>query len=141
MVAPSKYQFVLVTPNKYLVFAAQQAFSQTSPTQSQSQTPLLLASLPTNAVAGPSTPTAAPPAPLTLKQQHITTIEGIVPALQNIIATVNLDCQLDLKTIVLHTRNAEYNCKHFTTVIMCIHDPKTSFSSSELVNLKVGIVL
>ena len=68
-----------------------------------------------NAVAGPSTPVAtsvpATPAPLTLEQQHITAVEGIVPTLQNIVATVNLDCRLDLKTIALHARNAEYNPK------------------------------
>lgn len=70
----------------------------------------------TNAVAGPSSPpsnTAGPstPAPLSLEQQHITAVEGIVPTLQNIVATVNLDCRLDLKTIALHARNAEYNPK------------------------------
>ena len=68
----------------------------------------------TTAVAGPSTPPAqipATPAPLTLEQQHITAVEGIVPTLQNIVATVNLDCRLDLKTIALHARNAEYNPK------------------------------
>jgi transcription initiation factor TFIID TATA-box-binding protein len=68
-----------------------------------------------NAVAGPSTPpasqTPATPAALTLEQQHITAVEGIVPTLQNIVATVNLDCRLDLKTIALHARNAEYNPK------------------------------
>jgi transcription initiation factor TFIID TATA-box-binding protein len=51
------------------------------------------------------------PVPLTLEQQHITAVEGIVPTLQNIVATVNLDCRLDLKTIALHARNAEYNPK------------------------------
>ena len=63
--------------------------------------------------AGPSTPPAdAPtPAPLSLERQHITAVEGIVPTLQNIVATVNLDCRLDLKTIALHARNAEYNPK------------------------------
>jgi transcription initiation factor TFIID TATA-box-binding protein len=68
----------------------------------------------TSAAAGPSTPPAqvpATPAPLTLEQQHITAVEGIVPTLQNIVATVNLDCRLDLKTIALHARNAEYNPK------------------------------
>jgi transcription initiation factor TFIID TATA-box-binding protein len=72
-------------------------------------------SQPQNAVAGPSTPPQAvvpsTPAPLTLEQQHITAVEGIVPTLQNIVATVNLDCRLDLKTIALHARNAEYNPK------------------------------
>ena len=50
------------------------------------------------------------PAPLTLKQ-HITTVGGIVLTLQNIITTANLDCRLNLKTIALHTGNAEYNPK------------------------------
>lgn len=62
------------------------------------------------AAAAPS-PVPATPAPLTLEQQHITAVEGIVPTLQNIVATVNLDCRLDLKTIALHARNAEYNPK------------------------------
>ena len=72
----------------------------------------------TATAAGPSTPPAqvpATPAPLTLEQQHITAVEGIVPTLQNIVATVNLDCRLDLKTIALHARNAEYNPKVGTT--------------------------
>jgi transcription initiation factor TFIID TATA-box-binding protein len=38
-------------------------------------------------------------------------VEGIVPTLQNIVATVNLNYRLDLKTIALHARNAEYNSK------------------------------
>lgn len=93
-----------------------------------------------NALAGPSTPapTAVPatPAPLTLEQQHITAVEGIVPTLQNIVATVNLDCRLDLKTIALHARNAEYNPKRFAAVIMRIRDPKTTaliFASGKMV--------
>ena len=57
------------------------------------------------------TPMPSTPVPLTLEQQHITAVEGIVPTLQNIVATVNLDCRLDLKTIALHARNAEYNPK------------------------------
>lgn len=92
------------------------------------------------AVAGPSTPPAntvpATPAPLTLEQQHITAVEGIVPTLQNIVATVNLDCRLDLKTIALHARNAEYNPKRFAAVIMRIRDPKTTaliFASGKMV--------
>lgn len=51
---------------------------------------------------------------------------GIVPLLQNIVATVNLDCRLDLKTIALHARNAEYNPKRFAAVIMRIREPKTT---------------
>lgn len=91
------------------------------------------------AAAGPTTvPTPVPstPVPLTLEQQHITAVEGIVPTLQNIVATVNLDCRLDLKTIALHARNAEYNPKRFAAVIMRIRDPKTTaliFASGKMV--------
>ncbi|KAF8590506.1 TBP-domain-containing protein [Ramaria rubella] len=86
----------------------------------------------------PATPSAAPatPQPLTLEQQHITAVDGIVPTLQNIVATVNLDCRLDLKTIALHARNAEYNPKRFAAVIMRIRDPKTTaliFASGKMV--------
>ena len=35
---------------------------------------------------------------------------------RNIVATVNLDCRLDLKTIALHARNAEYNPKVWTVL-------------------------
>lgn len=36
---------------------------------------------------------------------------GIVPQLQNVVATVDLGCKLELKDIALHARNAEYNPK------------------------------
>jgi transcription initiation factor TFIID TATA-box-binding protein len=88
----------------------------------QPQTKIQSPPSPPNAAAGPSTPAPAPAptAPLTLEQQHITAVEGIVPTLQNIVATVNLDCRLDLKTIALHARNAEYNpkvCIHFHSLL------------------------
>ncbi|KAM7268988.1 hypothetical protein ACFE04_024485 [Oxalis oulophora] len=51
---------------------------------------------------------------------------GIVPTLQNIVSTVNLDCKLDLKQIALQARNAEYNPKRFAAVIMRIREPKTT---------------
>ena len=64
-------------------------------------------------VTGPTTQTTVPatPAPLTLEQQHITAVEGIVSTFQNIVTAVNLDRRPDLKTIGLHARNAEYNPK------------------------------
>mmetsp|Transcript_45888 Transcript_45888/g.109947 ORF Transcript_45888/g.109947 Transcript_45888/m.109947 type:complete len:241 (-) Transcript_45888:168-890(-) len=61
---------------------------------------------------------------------------GIVPQLQNIVATVNLDCKLDLKTIAFHARNVEYNPKRFAAAIMRIRAPKTTaliFSSGKMV--------
>ncbi|OAX30625.1 TATA-box binding protein-like protein [Rhizopogon vinicolor AM-OR11-026] len=66
-------------------------------------------------------------------QQHITAVEGIVPTLQNIVATVNLDCCLDLKTIAFHARNAEYSPQ---AIIMRIRDSKTTaliFASGKMV--------
>jgi len=44
-----------------------------------------------------------------------TEASGIVPKLQNIVATVNLGVKLDLKGVALHARNAEYNPK----VLLC----------------------
>ena len=73
---------------------------------------------------------AAPP----LEDDATTT--DLVPTLQNIVATVNLDCRLDLKTIALHARNAEYNPKRFAAVIMRIRNPKTTaliFASGKMV--------
>lgn len=97
-----------------------------------------------SALAGPSpsaqasTPAvAATPRPVAHDEQtNITSVEGMVPTLQNIVATVNLDCRLDLKTIALHARNAEYNPKRFAAVIMRIRDPKTTaliFASGKMV--------
>ncbi|XVF14934.1 hypothetical protein REPUB_Repub09cG0103900 [Reevesia pubescens] len=59
-----------------------------------------------------------------------------IPVLQNIVSTVNLDCALDLKSIALHARNAEYNPRRFAAVIMRIREPKTTaliFSSGKIV--------
>ncbi|TID24833.1 TATA-box binding protein [Venturia nashicola] len=81
-----------------------------------------------NGVA-PATPAATPGA-------AINGVSGIVPTLQNLVATVNLNCRLDLKTIALHARNAEYNPKRFAAVIMRIRDPKTTaliFASGKMV--------
>eukprot|EP00878_Enallax_costatus_P000768 GHUV01000886.1.p1 GENE.GHUV01000886.1~~GHUV01000886.1.p1 ORF type:complete len:353 (+),score=113.09 GHUV01000886.1:316-1374(+) len=61
---------------------------------------------------------------------------GIVPLLQNVVATVDLGCKLELKDIALHARNAEYNPKRFAAVIMRIRDPKTTaliFASGKMV--------
>lgn len=58
------------------------------------------------------------------------------PILQNVVATANMQCHLDLKTIALKARNAEYNPKRFAAVIMRIREPKTTaliFSSGKMV--------
>ncbi|CAG8747109.1 11404_t:CDS:2 [Gigaspora margarita] len=109
----------------------------------------------TNAVAVPTTPlgtmynqamivdeqVSGPIDQLPAQSQNVA---GIVPQLQNIVATVNLGCKLDLKTIALHARNAEYNPKvlphcyalRFAAVIMRIREPKTTaliFASGKMV--------
>jgi len=61
---------------------------------------------------------------------------GIVPQLQNVVATVSLGCELELKKIALQARNSEYNPKRFAAVIMRIREPKTTaliFSSGKMV--------
>ena len=120
-------------------FQLPQPISQSQSQGSQSSQSSL--SKDNGAVAGPSTPPATPPpatpvpatpAPLTLEQQHITAVEGIVPTLQNIVATVNLDCRLDLKTIALHARNAEYNPKvgNYCFSSACMSNSRRSSSHS-----------
>ncbi|XP_040081623.1 TATA-box-binding protein-like [Oryx dammah] len=63
-------------------------------------------------------------------------IADLVPQLHNIVCTVNLGCKLDLKSIALLARNAEYNPKRFAAVIMRIREPRTTallFSSGKMV--------
>ena len=68
----------------------------------------------------------------TLRGDH-----GVNVILQNIVATVNLGVtNLDLKSIALHARNAEYNPQKFAAVIMRIREPKTTaliFQSGKMV--------
>jgi hypothetical protein len=73
------------------------------------------------------------PAPEIDRERHPS---GIVPTIQNVVATVNLGCPLELKKIAMHARNAEYNPKRFTAVIMRLLDPKTTaliFASGKVV--------
>ncbi|CAH0516400.1 unnamed protein product [Peronospora belbahrii] len=56
--------------------------------------------------------------------------------IMNVVGTVDLKTLLDLKTIALHARNAEYNPKRFSAVIMRLRDPKTTaliFGSGKIV--------
>ncbi|KAG6836566.1 hypothetical protein H0H93_006670 [Arthromyces matolae] len=129
---PQQHGLALPSSNPYLQQQQQPVPPPTLSGPSTSQLPPLAPAAPQS----PATPVPATPAPLTLEQQHITAVEGIVPTLQNIVATVNLDCRLDLKTIALHARNAEYNPKRFAAVIMRIRDPKTTaliFASGKMV--------
>ncbi|XVE62434.1 hypothetical protein DITRI_Ditri06bG0117900 [Diplodiscus trichospermus] len=60
----------------------------------------------------------------------------VVPTIENVVSTMNLCCTLDLKAIVLHARNVEYNPAKFATVVMRIKKTKTTtliFSSGKMV--------
>jgi transcription initiation factor TFIID TATA-box-binding protein len=57
---------------------------------------------------------AAPNAAVVVQEEAVDRTKhpsGIVPQLQNVVATVDLGCRLELKEIALHARNAEYNPK------------------------------
>uniref|UniRef100_A0A674D1K4 TATA box binding protein n=1 Tax=Salmo trutta TaxID=8032 RepID=A0A674D1K4_SALTR len=110
--------------------------------QQQQQTPQLYHSqtVTTTTTLPGNTPlyTATPLTPMTPITPATPASEssGIVPQLQNIVSTVNLGCKLDLKTIALRARNAEYNPKRFAAVIMRIREPRTTaliFSSGKMV--------
>jgi len=102
------------------------------------ENPSMIPSSITGANAGnviPSTPIASTPLPSTPFSDPQNP-SGIRPTLQNNVATVNLETRLDLKTIALHARNAEYNPKRFAAVIMRIREPKTTaliFASGKMV--------
>ena len=75
------------------------------------------------------TPVPAPAAPAPESS-------GIVPRLHNVVSLVDLGCKLDLKSIALRARNAEYSPKRFRAVIMRIQEPRTTaliFSSGKMV--------
>ncbi|CAK4331009.1 unnamed protein product [Aphanomyces euteiches] len=62
--------------------------------------------------------------------------ERLVLHVKNIVGTIDVQTPLDLKTIALHARNAEYNPRKFSAVIMRLRDPKTTalmFSSGKVV--------
>uniref|UniRef100_M4C3Q3 TATA-box-binding protein n=1 Tax=Hyaloperonospora arabidopsidis (strain Emoy2) TaxID=559515 RepID=M4C3Q3_HYAAE len=62
--------------------------------------------------------------------------------IMNVVGTVDLKTPLDLKVIALHARNAEYNPKRFSAVIMRLRDPKTTaliFGSGKLTLIECNI--
>ena len=62
----------------------------------------------------------------------------ILPFIENIVSTANFGCLLNLREIALQAKNAEYNPKRFSAVIMKIKEPKTTaliFSTGKIVCL------
>lgn len=120
--------------------SVQQSTSQQSTQGASGQTPQLFHSqtLTTAPLPGTTPLYPSPMTPMTPITPATPASEssGIVPQLQNIVSTVNLGCKLDLKTIALRARNAEYNPKRFAAVIMRIREPRTTaliFSSGKMV--------
>ncbi|XP_010214640.1 PREDICTED: TATA-box-binding protein isoform X2 [Tinamus guttatus] len=120
--------------------AAQQSTSQQGAQAAAGQAPQLFHSqtLTTAPLPGTTPLYPSPMTPMTPITPATPASEssGIVPQLQNIVSTVNLGCKLDLKTIALRARNAEYNPKRFAAVIMRIREPRTTaliFSSGKMV--------
>ena len=71
-----------------------------------------------------------------LRPLPINTNEIEKPVVQNIVATVELGCPINLQDVVHKVRNAEYNPKRFGALIIRITNPKTTalvFQSGKLV--------
>uniref|UniRef100_T1JFL9 TATA-box-binding protein n=1 Tax=Strigamia maritima TaxID=126957 RepID=T1JFL9_STRMM len=51
---------------------------------------------------------------------------GIIPQIVSVVSTANLGCKLDLKKIVRHAKDAQYDPKKFAAVIMRIREPRTT---------------
>lgn len=82
----------------------------------------------------PSTP--PPPPPPSPKGIDCIKPHWPKPAIQNVVATVDLECRLNLNVIAEQARNVEYNRKKFHAVVMRIRDPKTTtliFASGKMV--------
>jgi transcription initiation factor TFIID TATA-box-binding protein len=89
----------------------------------------LLGGMDINALTNGTTPvtnTQPEQAEGTQENAPVSSVNGIKPQVQNVVSTVNLGCQLNLKEIALKARNAEYNPRRFAAVVMRIREPKTT---------------
>lgn len=129
---------MITTPQKTMhTYAPTPTQFATPQSLMQPQTPQNMMSpiIPQNNQIAPPSIGPATPGPMT-PMTPASADPGILPQLQNIVSTVNLNCKLDLKRIALHARNAEYNPKRFAAVIMRIREPRTTaliFSSGKMV--------
>ncbi|CAH8470135.1 unnamed protein product [Dicrocoelium dendriticum] len=58
------------------------------------------------------------------------------PTVYNVIGTVNLGCQIELRKVVLHVRSAEYNPKRFPGAVIRLREPHVTclvFSTGKMV--------
>ncbi|KAK6243629.1 hypothetical protein QUC31_010038 [Theobroma cacao] len=70
-----------------------------------------------------------------LQSSHVS-CSGVVPAIENVVSSVDLGCSLDLKAIALRARNTEYNPERFAALMMRLRESRTTaliFSSGKMV--------
>lgn len=53
-------------------------------------------------------------------------LSGIRPSIENVVATANLNCRLNLQQISAKTKNSEYNPKRFSAVVIRIKEPRAT---------------
>lgn len=61
---------------------------------------------------------------------------GIVPAIQNVVATASLGTSVNLRTVASNIRNIEHNPRRFPAAVFRLRDPKATiliFESGKLV--------
>lgn len=80
---------------------------------------------------------ASSTAPASTTNTTAATLSDLIdPKLQNVVATFNLGCRVDLDLLASQARNAEYNKKRFAAVVVRIRDPRTTaliFASGRVV--------
>lgn len=62
--------------------------------------------------------------------------DGIVPKVHNIVATVNMGCQINLAVVAVTAVNVEYNPNRFSALVMKLRKPKVTglfFSTGKVV--------
>lgn len=84
------------------------------------------------------TNTASPTttSPTTTHTERPLPINSNLPQIQNVVASCDLNCRLELTHLAQHIRNAEYAPKRFSAVVVRIRDPRTTaliFASGKLV--------
>lgn len=107
-----------------------------SPSNGISSTPSSSSAKPTKSWATPSASQMVIPHSSIQPVNPSSLESGLTLTLQNVVATVSLGCELDLKKINFRTRNSEYNPQRFSGVVMRILEPRTTaliFQSGKIV--------
>lgn len=74
--------------------------------------------------------------PTTTPTERPLSISGNLPQIQNVVASCDLSCHLELTHLAQHIRNAEYAPKRFSAVVVRLREPRTTaliFASGKMV--------